>query len=33
MSILVRRAKNDPFGDGRLGYLTSKTVKLLKTMA
>ena len=30
MSILVRRAKNDPFGDGRLGYLTSKTVKLLK---
>lgn len=30
MSILVRRAKNDPFGDGRLGYLTPKTVKLLK---
>ncbi len=29
MSILVRRAKNDPFGDGRLGYLTPKTVKLL----
>jgi len=30
MSILVRRAKNDPFGDGRFGYLTPKTVKLLK---
>jgi integrase len=30
MSILVRRAKNDPFGDGRLGYLTPKTVTLLK---
>jgi site-specific recombinase XerD len=30
MSILVRRAKNDPFGDGRLGYLTPKTVRLLK---
>jgi integrase len=30
MSILVRRAKNDPFGDGRLGYLTPTTVKLLK---
>jgi integrase len=30
MSILVRRAKNDPFGDGRLGYLTPKTVMLLK---
>ena len=30
MSILVRRAKNDPFGDGQLGYLTPKTIKLLK---
>ena len=30
MSILVRRAKIDPFGDGRLGYLTPKTVKLVK---
>jgi integrase len=30
MSILVRRAKNDPFGDGRFGFLTLKTVKLLK---
>ena len=30
MSILVRRAKNDPFGDGRLGYLTPETVKLLR---
>ena len=30
MSILVRRAKNDPFGDGRFGYLTPKTVKLLR---
>jgi hypothetical protein len=30
MSILVRRAKNDPFGDGRLGYLTPGTVTLLK---
>lgn len=30
MSILVRRAKNDPFGDGRLGYLTQQTVKLLR---
>jgi integrase/recombinase XerD len=29
MSILVRRAKNNPFGDGRLGYLTPKTVKSL----
>jgi len=29
MSILVRRAKNDPFGDGRLGYLTPKTVEIL----
>jgi integrase len=30
MSILVRRAKNDPFGDGRYGYLTPVTVELLK---
>jgi integrase len=30
MSILVRRAKNDPFGDGRLGYLTPKTATLLR---
>lgn len=30
MSILVRRAKNDPFGDGRLAYLTPETAKLLK---
>jgi integrase/recombinase XerD len=30
MSILVRRAKNDPFGDGRLGYLTPETVKFLR---
>jgi integrase/recombinase XerD len=29
MSILVRRAKNDPFGDGRLGYLTPKAAKFL----
>ena len=29
MSILVRRAKNDPFGDGRLGYLTPETVEFL----
>jgi len=29
MSILVRRAKNDPFGDGRLGYLTPNTVEIL----
>jgi site-specific recombinase XerD len=31
MSVLVRRAKNDPFGDGRYGYLTQATVELLKT--
>jgi integrase/recombinase XerD len=31
MSILVRRAKNDPFGDGRYGYLTPPTVQVLKT--
>ena len=30
MSILVRRAKNDPFGDGRYGYLTPATVILLQ---
>jgi len=30
MSVLVRRAKNDPFGDGRLGYLTSETVEFLR---
>jgi site-specific recombinase XerD len=30
MSILVRRAKNDPFGDGRLGYLTPETVKFVR---
>ena len=30
MSILVRRAKNDPFGDGRYGYLTPRTVEILK---
>jgi integrase/recombinase XerD len=29
MSILVRRAKNDPFGDGRYGFLTSPTALLL----
>jgi site-specific recombinase XerD len=29
MSILVRRAKNDPFGDGRYGFLTPPTVRLL----
>ena len=29
MSILVRRAKNDPFGDGRYGYLTPPTVEIL----
>src|SRR5664279_6207856 len=31
MSILVRRAKNDPFGDGRYGYLTPPTVEVLKS--
>ncbi len=31
MSILVRRAKNDPFGDGRYGYLSPPTVEVLKT--
>jgi integrase/recombinase XerD len=31
MSILVRRTKNDPFGDGRYGYLTPPTVEVLKT--
>ncbi len=30
MSILVRRAKNDPFGDGRFGYLAPATVELLR---
>ena len=30
MSVLVRRAKNDPFGDGRYGYLTPATVEVLK---
>ena len=29
MSILVRRAKNDPFGDGRYGFLTAPTAQLL----
>ena len=30
MSILVRRAKNDPFGDGRYSYITSQTVQILR---
>lgn len=30
MSILVRRAKNDPFGDGRFGYLAPAPVELLR---
>lgn len=30
MSIFVRRAKNDPFGDGRYGYLTPPTVEFLQ---
>ena len=30
MSILVRRAKNDPFGDGRYGYITAPTVQILR---
>jgi integrase/recombinase XerD len=30
MSILVRRAKNDPFGDGRYGYVTPQTVEILQ---
>jgi len=29
MSILVRRAKNDPFGDGRYGFLSPPTAQLL----
>ncbi len=29
MSILVRRAKNDPFGDGRYGFITPLTVAVL----
>ena len=29
MSILVRRAKNDPFGDGRYGFLSQPTARLL----
>jgi site-specific recombinase XerD len=29
MSVLVRRAKNDPFGDGRYGYITARTVQIL----
>lgn len=29
-SILIRRAKNDPFGEGRLAYLTGATVDLLE---
>ena len=29
MSILVRRAKNDPFGDGRYGFITPPTMKFL----
>ena len=28
-SILIRRAKNDPFGDGRLGHLSPQVVTLL----
>ena len=31
MSIFVRRAKNDPFGDGRYAYLSPSTVELLET--
>jgi integrase/recombinase XerD len=30
-SILIRRAKNDPFGDGRYGYITPPTVEVLNT--
>jgi site-specific recombinase XerD len=30
MSVLVRRAKNDPFGDGRYGYITARTVEILR---
>ena len=30
-SILIRRAKNDPFGDGRFGHLSPQTVTLLDT--
>ena len=29
MSILVRRAKNDPFGDGRYGFIAPPTARLL----
>jgi integrase len=29
MTILVRRAKNDPFGDGRYGFLAPPTMQLL----
>jgi integrase/recombinase XerD len=29
MTILVRRAKNDPFGDGRYGFLTPPTMQLM----
>jgi len=29
MSVFVRRAKNDPFGDGRYAYLSPETVDLL----
>jgi integrase len=29
MSILIRRAKNDPFGDGRYGFLTPPAARLL----
>lgn len=29
MLALVRRAKNDPFGDGREGYVTKRSVMLL----
>ena len=28
-TILIRRAKNDPFGSGRLGYVSENTCKLL----
>ena len=33
MSILVRRAKNDPFGDGRYGFLSPPTAQLLIGLA
>ena len=31
MTILVRRAKNDPFGEGRLAYLTPQTARVLES--